>query len=291
VSASRLSGTAVPPFLLGAGLAVVGEVSVGLLLYGGPGFIPALSVILAVLFLALAAGVWSGRRGGEEDRVEEARRRWLMALVAVSVAALFSAGWEVFQGFGATALTQAVGLAVLAALPLYAGGAVLGHLVSAAGPGTSDPAGSASSSGPAALAGAGVGVLAAGHLLFPTLSPTAILLLCLMIVSAAALLHGRVLDRGVSITPLGAREEDGRRVTVERWVRGRPPLLRTAILEGDRVRVLVGEEGRAVYPDESMVEEALPLWMPEFRKVISCRTGTGPISAAEFIGFVRVPPA
>jgi hypothetical protein len=30
---------------------------------------------------------------------------------------------------------------------------------------------------------------------------------------------------------------------------------------------------------------------PEFRKVISCRTGTGPISAAEFIGFVRVPPA
>lgn len=174
-----------PPFLVGAALAVVGEVSVGLLLYGGPGFIPALSVILAVILLSLAAGLRVGIRGRQDDGPQGAGRWWLRLLVAVSLAAFFSALWEVFQGFQARTLTQGAGLAFLAALPMYCGGVVLGGLE---GPGYRAGRGVA----PPALAGAGLGILGAGNFLFPALSPTVILLLCLMVVSAAAMLHGQV---------------------------------------------------------------------------------------------------
>jgi hypothetical protein len=177
----------VPPFLVGAALAVVGGVAVGLLLYGGPGFVPALSVILAVIFLALAAGLRRGLRAGRMGGIEEARRGWLPLLVSVSLAAVFSGLWEVFRGFQAGAVSQGVGLALLAALPMYAGGGVLGGLVAGSGEG--------GSVGPSVLAGAGVGILGMGAFLFPTFSPTVMLLLCLMVLSASALLHARVLDR------------------------------------------------------------------------------------------------
>jgi cytochrome bd-type quinol oxidase subunit 2 len=181
----------VPPFLVGAALAVVGGVAVGLLLYGGPGFIPALSVILAVIFLALAVGLWAGLRVGRKGGTEEARRRWLPLLVAVSLAAVFSGLWEVFRGFQAGAVSQGAGLALLAALPMYAGGRVLGGLVAGSGEG--------GGVAPSALAGVGVGILGVGTLLFPTFSPTVMLLLSLMVISAAARLHGRVLDRRAAV--------------------------------------------------------------------------------------------
>jgi hypothetical protein len=187
-------------FLVGAALAVVGEVAVGLLLYGGPGFIPALSVILAVILLALAVGLRAGSRMGRGGSIENARRRWLPLLVAVSLAALFSGLWEVFRGFQAGALSQGAGLAFLAALPMYAGGAVLG--------GFAPDSGEGGWVGPPALAGAGVGVLGTGYFLFPTFSPTVILLLCLMVLSAAALLHGRALDRRVAVETVQEPEEE-----------------------------------------------------------------------------------
>jgi hypothetical protein len=190
----------VPAFLVGAALAVVGEVAVGLLLYGGPGFIPALSVILSVTLLALAVGLRAGSRMGREGSIENAKRRWLPLLVAVSMAAIFSGLWEVFRGFQAGALSQGAGLAFLAALPMYAGGVLLGGFV----PGS----GERGWVGPPALAGAGVGVLGAGYFLFPAFSPTVSLLLCLTVLSGAAVLHGRFLDRRIAVETVRELEEE-----------------------------------------------------------------------------------
>lgn len=266
------SSSLLPSFLVGAALAVVAEVSVGLLLYGGPGFIPALSVILAVVLLALGVGLWMGGSGEGEDPVEIARRRWLLALVSVSAAAVFSGLWEIFQGFGAVALTQGLGLAFLAALPMYAGGLLLAQLGGLGAGGGSPRAGAA------ALAGAGIGVLLAGHLFFPTLSPTAILLLCLMALSAAALLHGRILDRRVSVQGLRVLGGGRAPVQVEEWVRGRPSLFRNVLLTPGGVRVITDEQGRAVLPDEILLEEGLPAWGEEVRRALVLGGGGGGVA-------------
>jgi len=266
------SPSLLPPFLVGAALAVVAEVAAGLLLYGGPGFIPALSVILAVVLLSLGVGLWQGGTGKGEDPVEIARRRWLLALVSVAAAAVFSGLWEIFQGFGAAALTQGLGLAFLAALPMYAGGLLLAGL---GGIGTGDGSPRA---GAAALAGAGMGVLVAGHLFFPTLSPTAILLLCLMALSAAALLHGRILDRQVSVQGIRVLGGGRARVQVEEWVRGHPSLLRSVLLTPRGPRVITDEQGQAVLPDEILLEEGVPAWTGTVRRALVLGGGGGAVA-------------
>jgi len=272
VSRGHSSRHALPPFLTGAALAVVGSVAVGLLLYGGVGFIPALSVILAVLFLSLGVGVWVGAGPAAEESVDAIRRRWLLALVTISIAAVFAGLWEVFQGFGAGALAQGLGLALLGALPMYSGGVVLGALQSTSGRRIRG------GSGPPALVGVGVGIALGGHFLFPGLSPTAILLLCLMSVSAAALLHGRALDREVSVEGAIIRERDGHRVRVERWIRGHPPLVRTAVVEGERIRVLAGENGGPVHAEEALLEAGLSDWVPVIHRALILGGGGGGVA-------------
>jgi hypothetical protein len=256
-----------PPFLVGAALAVVGEVAVGLLLYVGPGFIPALSVILAVVLLALAVGLRAGSRMGRRGSTEKARRRWLPLLVAVSVAALFSGLWEVFRGFQDGPMSQGAGLALLAALPMYTGGVLLGGFV--------PDSGERGWMGPPALAGAGVGVLGAGYFLFPAFSPTVILLLCLMVLSGAALLHGRVLDHRVAVETV--RELEGG-VRMERWLRIQPPMVRIAIFVGERLRLLLDGTGAPAQAQEAVVWEGIPLWTRSKGRVLALGGGTGGVA-------------
>jgi hypothetical protein len=182
---------------------VASIVAAGLLLYGGPGFIQALGVVLAILLGALGAGVATGHAGRTDDPVEALRRRWLLTLLAFTLAAGFSAGWEAFRGFGALPLTQGVGLALLGGFPLFAGGAVLGFL----GRPEDLPGGIRGPAVPA-LAGGAAGALLLGFVLFPALSPTGTLLSCLVTLSIAALVQGRVLDE---VTWVRGREELGRR--------------------------------------------------------------------------------
>jgi hypothetical protein len=248
-----------PPFLLGAALAVASVVSAGLLLYGGPGFLRALAVLLATLLAALAAGVVAGAvqagSNGTAGVVDSLRRRWLLTLVFFALAAVFSATWEGFRGFGALALTQGLGLAVLGALPMFAGGSVLGMLsrLPGPGPGYTAPA-------PVALAGAASGALALGFVLFPTFSPTGILLVCLVFLSAAALVQGRTLDEVTWAHEVaGGGGADGG-VRLERWVRGRPHLAATAVVQGGRLRVLLGEGGEPVRQVDRAMLEGLPRW-------------------------------
>lgn len=262
-----------PAFFLGGALAIAAEVAVGLLLYGGPGLIPALSVVLATAFLALGTGIAAGEgHGVGTQRLDGLRSRWLTTLVAFTVAGVFTAGWEFFQGYGAGRLSQGLGLAVLVALPLHAGGRTLGALSRAPGGGGSRRVGAW------ALSGAATGVLVLGFVFFPGLSPTAILLVCLVAVSGGALLHGWMLDevmwsRVVASTP-GPRGL----LTVERWTRGRPRTDRMALREGERLRALRGKEGEPVLAEEHAVEEALRGWPGARERILAVGLGAVPVA-------------
>ncbi|TVP57398.1 MAG: hypothetical protein EA351_05700 [Gemmatimonadales bacterium] len=237
----------IPAFLIGLALSMLGEVAAGLLLYGGPGFLPALSVILAVLFLSLAVGVMTddGARGGAA--VENARRLWLSLLFSFSLAAVFAIGWEIFRGFGALGLSQGIGLAFLVALPFYFGGRMLGHLTGL--PGTRGRGRVAAS----ALIGAAVGALVVGYLFFPNLSPTAVILLSLVAVSGGALVHGWALDEVFWVDGSERHVGSSGVIEIERWLRGNPRTAHRAVLENSRLRALVDRGGEPVTAEERAI--------------------------------------
>jgi spermidine synthase len=269
VTGSGWKGAA-PAALLGFSLGVSSQVAAGLLLYGGPGFIPALAVILAVIFLSLGAGLAALPPLGTGERmIEEARRRWLITLLAFTMAAAFAAGWEIFRGFGALGITQAVGLAVLAALPAYTGGRTLGMLAHLSGV--------EGSRGPAfpALAGASSGALVLAYILFPALSPTAVILICLLAVSAGALVHGLALDDGVRVEPLPGWEGGGGRLEVERWIQASSRQIRVAVREDGRLRLLRWSDGAPVLPEERAVEGDVLRWGPAPKRVLALGLGAG----------------
>jgi hypothetical protein len=192
VISPRFPATAFPPFVAGASVAVAAEIAGGLLLYSGLGFLQALSIILATEAVALGLGFWSVAGVGPERFVETLRGRWLFVLVAFVVAAVYSAGWEILGGFSADPWSQGAGLAMLAALPLFAGGGLLGLLgreESALGGGEDGFPPPASS----ALFGAAAGFLLTGFLLLRELPPTTMLLGCVIVLSAGALVHGQIL--------------------------------------------------------------------------------------------------
>jgi hypothetical protein len=274
VTSSGWKGTG-PAFLLGSALAVGAQVSAGLLLYGGPGFLPALAVILAVTFFSLGAGLAAPPPvAGGETLVEEARRRWLFTLLAFTLAAAFSAGWEIFRGFGALGATQAMGLAVLSALPAWTGGrtlAMIAHLARLEGV-----------RGPAfpALSGAATGALALAWIFFPTLSPTAVILVALLAVSSGALLHGLALDEGVRVEPLPRWEIAPGRWEVERWIRPASRTVRVAARVDGRLRVLREGDGRPVLAEERALEGDPRRWGEWPERVLALGVGAAVAAAA-----------
>lgn len=181
----------IPPFLVGFVAATCAELAGGLLLYSGRGFLRALTLLLAVELGGLACGLWVGGSGSAVDPEERARRRWLFCLVAFTAAAGFAAAWQMVNGTAASFATRGLGLALLAGLPLYAAGAVLGALGRIR---EGDPGRRTTRIGAVAASGGAVGVLVTGLLLLSVLRPVSILLLCVVLVSAAALLHGWILE-------------------------------------------------------------------------------------------------
>ena len=224
-----------PPFILGVCAATAAEVAAGLLLYAGPGLMRSLTVILSVEALALALGVMTVP-GPRPDLVDSLRRRWLFCLLAFMGATLFSAFWSVAQAVGGSALGQGLGLALLAGLPMYALGGVLGAMAAVV---ATEPGGSVGAIGGSALLGGSLGFAATGASLPQVFTPASLLLVCLVLLSAGGLVYGSVLDARLRVhvrakrpSPLGdVRVEDRHLLSQDSAAR--------VLMEGDVVRSMV----------------------------------------------------
>lgn len=187
---------------MGASAATAAELTAGLLLYSGGGLLRGLTVVLATELLGLTLGLAASRRLDPGD-LGALRRRWLLLLASFGAAAAFSAGWSVGGGFDAARSTQILGLGLLGAFPLFASGTVLGALARTEG---EHPHAVST----LAALGAAAGVLATGLVGVPRLQPTSLFLLGVVAVSAAALVHGWIVDRRVVVRSVsGGRGETG----------------------------------------------------------------------------------
>ncbi len=191
---------ALPPLLLGTSLAASSELAAGLLLYTGEGMVRALSVILSILLASLGVGIWSGIHD-DGPVVSTLRRRWLFIFLAYILAAVYAAGWGFLVERTARGLSQGLGLAILGALPMYAGGALLGVMSREARQRMTRPA------APFALAalGAGAGSLAVGIFAGSRIIPPSFLLLCLVLLSGASFIEAL----GLAELGAGGAEEGG----------------------------------------------------------------------------------
>lgn len=260
---------AAPPFILGMGLAITVMVSAGLLLYGGPGFLPALTVVIGAQLGALAAGLIMEAGIPGEPHPSRLRRRWFFVLAASALAAVFSGLWEVRGGFGASGLSQLFGLAILAMVPLFAGGALLGALSGVHRRVGSHPAGP----GAAALLGGGAGAVLLGLFLFPVFrSSTALLLLVLVGLSVGALIQGWGLEGRLWVAPEprdeqeppapGARREV-REATVERWTAAEGERGLTVLVRPGEILTVAGPGGEPALEMDRALCDWLAGWGKE----------------------------
>ncbi len=183
---NRLGGA--PAFVAGFAVGASGTVAVALLLYSGEGLLRSLTLIVAIELGAFGVGLGMSSPPREwSNAVESLRRRWLFALVAFLAAAGFALAWAFFAGFGASPVTQALGLALLAGLPLYAGGRLLRGIST-----VRMMAGLTGDGAPASL-GAAAGVLVTGLGALSGVGVPSFALFLLVILSGTASLQGWVL--------------------------------------------------------------------------------------------------
>ena len=175
----------IPPFVIGLAAATVGEVAVGLLLYSGEGLMRALAIILATEVGALGLGLMAAPDLSHPNLVDALRRRWMVCLMVFMIATGFVTIWTLRPGTEATAVSQALGLALLGGLPLYAAGNLFGTLASL----REIRGGVGPRIGAAGAFGAAIGIMAAGYGV-PRLSAPSVLLLLMVLLSGGALLQG-----------------------------------------------------------------------------------------------------
>lgn len=229
----------IPPFIVGLAAAVAAELAAGLLLYATPGFLRSLTLVLGVQLGSLALGLWTVPAARDEALTESLRRRWLLALVAFAGGSGVSAAWSLRQGLAGDALSRGLGLALLAGLPLYACGALLGAM--------SAPRRTWSRHalvGAPAVAGAALGAILAGYVLVAALLPVSIYAFCLVLLSGGALLHGWILaaegERRLVARAWSAYGE----VTVEEWTWGKAAHRERILRENGTVRGAEDQDGR-----------------------------------------------
>ncbi len=231
----------VPPLLVGAACATAAEVAIGVLLYAGPGLMRSLSTVLVVEAAALAIGLWSAPGPGP-DLVSRLRRRWLLCLVSFFAAAFYGTSWSVLRELGGTALGQGFGLAIMAALPLYTCGAVLGGMVTAA---MTDGRGPRTGPGAAAAIGAAIGFAVTGLMLPRSPVPAYLLIGCLALLSVGGMVYGVVLGTRLHIEVRANRSTAAFAVRVEDRRLSEDGLASRVLLEGEHVRRMIGLSGKS----------------------------------------------
>lgn len=244
----------IAPLLVGASAAIAAEVATGILLYAGPGLMRSLTTVLAVEGGALALGLWSTPSRSGPRLVDRLRRRWLFCLLAYMAAALFGTSWSVVQSLGEGPLGQGVGLAVLAALPLYASGLVLAGMGAVA---AEDPLGRLRGPGAAAALGAALGFVLTGILLPRAPIPASLLVACLVLLSAGGMVYGIVLGSRPVVHVRASRQAAGSDVRVEDRLRTPDGPTARYLLEGGHPRRWVSLEGNGSAPWDVVVARAL----------------------------------
>ena len=279
-----------PAFLAGAAAATAGELSAGLLLYSGLGFLRALTVVLTVQMGAFAVGLWTAWSPNERPGVDHARRRWLLALIAFTAAAAFAGVSRILGGQPSSGAAQGLGLALLGGLPMFTAGALLGSLGRLSEPGSAR----ALSVGAGAASGAAVGFLLTGFFFVPRLEPSSTLLICVIALSAGALLHGWVLDQREVTERLETRWTARGLVAVEDRARGVPPTRRRVLLEANRLRGAEYVQGDGGPGWEQAVVATVARGRPRADSILLYGTGAGTLARrlhAELEGAAPSPPA
>ena len=200
MSPARVRATWAPALMVGAAGAIAAEVAIVILLYASAGFMRSLTTMLAVEGVALAAGLHAAR-SDRTNPLERLRRHWLLALAAFLVAAVFGTLWSLFENLGQGRMGQGLGLALLAGLPIFACGALLGGMGAMA---ESDESGALPRPGAAAALGAGLGFIATGVLLPRAPIPASLLVGCLMLLSGGGMIYGAMVDQGAARRDVGS---------------------------------------------------------------------------------------
>jgi hypothetical protein len=266
-----------PPLLVGASAAIGAEVALAILLYAGPGFVRSLTTILAVEGLALAGGFWAAPKPGP-DIVERVRRRWLLALSAFLAAAIYGTLWSVMPPLGEGRVGQGLGLAILAGLPLYATGSVLGGVGAIA---SSHPGGRLPSPAAPSALGAALGFVLTGYLLPRAPLPASLLVACLVMLSLGGMTLGSVLGSRLQIRLRATRPSPGGDVTVEDRTLPVTGFAARFLLEGRHVRRRLLLTGNGVAPwDVAIVRALMPAPEAPWRVLL---IGGGASSAARTV--------
>jgi hypothetical protein len=243
-----------PALLVGASAAIAAEVAVAILLYGGVGLVRSLTTILAVEAAAFAGGVWSAPRG-DHDLIERLRRRWLLCLVAFLAAAVFGTLWSI-EVLGEGRWAQGAGLAVLAALPLYSAGNVLGGLAVAA---RTDLGRRLTGPGTAAAVGAAFGFMLTGYLLPRAPMPASLLVACLVMLSLGGMIFGTVLASRTEVEEIARRPARSGSVSVLSRRRPADEVAALELREDSHVRRVMPFERTPMLPwDVIVVRQLLP---------------------------------
>ena len=195
MSSLRRRAEWLPALLVGVACATAAEIAIGVLLYAGTGLMRSLSTVLVVEAAALAIGLWSAPGPGPR-LVSRIRLRWILCLASFLAAASYATSWSALRELGDTAIGQGFGLAIMAALPLYTCGTVLGGMSTAS---LTDGRGARAGPGAAAAVGAAMGFAVTG-LMFPRSPvPSFLLIGCLALLSLGGMMYGVVLGARLHI--------------------------------------------------------------------------------------------
>lgn len=182
----------VPPFLVGAALAISATTGAAILLYSSPGLERAAAVVASVFVLSLVSGMVAGTIGVGSGVSATPAQWWTGLLAALLSAAVFAGVWEATSALGPGFLGRGLGLTLTVALPAYCAGGVWSRLGGFANSYGSRTAGSA-------LIGAALGVAVGSVAILtflgrPVRAVTA-LLAATVLASAGARCQGWLIDR------------------------------------------------------------------------------------------------
>jgi hypothetical protein len=200
---------ALRPSVVGVALGVLAFAAAAVLVVPGGGAAPA-AALGATLLVSLAAGMWAGAPGAADGHPAW---RWLAAAVALGTAAAFASAWGALP-LQHTPLARALALLVLGGVPGYALGSVLPMLAADPEDDAADDAerrfGEAGRVAVWVVAGAALGVVLGGMVLFPRFAPGPVLAGVAVLVSAPFYFPHRHVDAGEentlweAETPFGA---------------------------------------------------------------------------------------